>query len=341
MELLGASSEELRDYCEKLGLPAYRGDQLARWIYVRGVSDFAEMTDLPKNLRAQLSVQARITRSNIAAFAESPDGTAKALLELADGNTIECVLLPYEDRLTACISSQVGCAAGCIFCATGSEGFVRNLTPGEIVDQVLTLQGRIGRRITNVVYMGMGEPLFNYSAVLKSIRLLNREVGIAMRHITVSTVGIVPMINKLAEENLQLTLAVSLHAADDETRNLIMPISKKYPLKPLLESCREYASKTGRRVTFEYLLLGRINDSKEDAARLAALLRGILCSVNLIPYNPVEGFDFEKPSKETIADFRRVLEKNAINVTQRLERGHYISAACGQLRRGAKVNARG
>jgi len=332
MELLGATREELTKLCADLSQPAYRGGQLARWIYARGASSFEEMTDLPAAFRAELAGMAELTRSRVLQVSRSPDGTDKFLWQLGDGNTIESVLLPYSDRLTVCVSSQVGCPAGCLFCATGAQGFVRNLTAGEIVDQLLALQGRAGRRVTNVVYMGMGEPLFNYQAVLKSARLLNHEVGIAMRHLTISTVGIVPKIRSLAKEQLQLTLAISLHAADDELRARLMPVTRKYPLAALMSACREYAEETRRRVTFEYMLLGGVNDDPDSARRLAARLRGILCNVNLIPYNEVLGLDFRAPEKRAIQAFRKILEEAGTETTQRLERGHAVAAACGQLR---------
>ena len=332
MELLGATREELREYCTRLGEPDYRGNQLARWIYARGVSDFDGMTDLPAEFRRKLNENATVSRSRVARTLSSPDGTRKVLLELLGGNTIESVLIPYSDRLTVCVSTQVGCAVGCAFCATGAQGFRRNLTAGEIVDQALTLQALEGRRVTNVVFMGMGEPLFNYQAVMRSVRLLNREIGVSMRRLTISTVGIVPQIRRLAAEKLQLTLAISLHAADDDLRAELIPISRKYPLSELIAACGDYAHQTGRRVTFEYMLLGEVNDDSDSAGKLAARLHGILCNVNVIPYNEVPGLGFRRPTKEAVREFTVVLEAAGIETTQRLERGHAIAAACGQLK---------
>jgi 23S rRNA (adenine2503-C2)-methyltransferase len=231
MEVFGATTEELAEFAKSLGEQGFRGKQLAQWIYKRNVRDFSEMTDLSAGLRKNLEEKATLSRSKIRTRSESGDGTTKYLLELADGRTIESVLLPYEDRVTVCVSTQIGCAADCSFCATAISGFERNLSAGEIVDQVLTLQEDGGRRITNVVFMGMGEPLLNYANTIKAIHLLNHEIGISMRKITVSTVGVIPFIKKLMEEKLQLTLAVSLHAPDDELRRQIMPMARKYDLR--------------------------------------------------------------------------------------------------------------
>ncbi len=332
MELLGATLSKIETIVTELGQPAYRAKQLADWIYKKGAPDFAAMTNLSAEFRLRLGECCALSRSQVITRSPSPDGTTKFLLEERDGERIEAVLLPYSERVTVCVSTQVGCAAGCKFCATATGGFVRNLTAGEIVDQVLTLQAEGGRRVTNVVFMGMGEPLLNYDEVLSAIRLLNTQVGIAMRKMTISTVGITPMIHRLQDENLQLTLAISLHAADDETRREIIPIAAKYSIPALVAACRNYANVTGRRVTYEYLLLAGENDSAVDAMRLAKLLIGTLCNVNLIPYNSVYGKAYKRPSASTVNAFRAVLEEYGIEVTQRFERGHSISAACGQLR---------
>lgn len=333
MELFGLTSAELSDYIVKLGHSSFRGKQIADWLYKKSVRDIAQMTNLPAAVREQLAAEATITRSEVIRESRAKDGTAKYLLKLGDGEMIESVLLPYSDRTSVCVSTQVGCAAGCLFCATGECGFVRNLAAGEIVDQVLTLQERGGSRVTHVVFMGMGEPLLNFDNLLKAIFLLNKEVGIGMRHMTVSTVGITPAVQKLKDLDMQFTLAISLHAPDDELRQKIVPISKKYALSGLIAACKDYANSTKRRITFEYLLLAGVNDSEEQALALAKLLRGILCHVNLIPYNQVAGKAYRKPSKEVIAEFRQVLEQEGIEVTQRMERGQSVSAACGQLRR--------
>jgi 23S rRNA (adenine2503-C2)-methyltransferase len=334
--LVGCDRAELEAFMQELGEPAYRGRQLAQWLYRRGARSFEEMTDLPASLRARLAAVAAVGRSTVAQQQTSSDGTAKLLLEEADGRRIETVLLPYEARTSVCISSQVGCPVGCVFCATATMGFGRNVTAGEMVDQVLTAQDeaiRSGRpRITHVVVMGMGEPLLNVPELLKAIRLLNQEVGIAMRHITVSTAGYVPGIRRLAEENLQITLALSLHAPNDALRAELIPLAKKYPLSETMAAVREYTEKTGRRVTLEYLLLARVNDLETHARELARLVRGMITHVNLIPWNPADTFSaFEAPSGARVRAFRRVLEECGLTVTQRVERGQDIMAACGQL----------
>jgi 23S rRNA (adenine2503-C2)-methyltransferase len=333
--LLGCDREELEQFAKQLGEPVYRGRQLARWLYRRGARSFEEMSDLPAPLRARLAEVATVGRGRLITAQTSRDGTTKLLLE-EGGGQIETVLLPYEERVSVCISSQVGCPVGCTFCATATMGFARNLTAGEMVDQVLAAQeaarqsGR--KRITHVVVMGMGEPLINLNALLKAIRLLNREVGIAMRHITVSTAGYVPGIRRLAEENLQITLALSLHAPNDEVRVPLIPLARKYPLAETMAAVRDYATRTGRRVTLEYLLLAGVNDSEAQALELARLVHGMITHVNLIPWNPADSFSkFQAPSADRIRAFRRTLERHGLTVTQRVERGQEISAACGQL----------
>lgn len=332
MEVMGAATAELEKLAVELGEPAYRGRQLAEWVYKKNADSFASMTSLPAALRGKLQSAASLYRSEVIGRSESRDGAAKFLLKLSDGQCIESVLLPYEDRVTVCVSTQVGCAAGCVFCATAIGGFIRNLTAGEIVDQALTLEREAGKRVTNIVYMGMGEPLFNYDEALKSVRILNREVGIAMRKITISTVGIIPRIRKLQSENLQLTLAISLHASDDDLRRKLIPLAERYPLSELIPACKEYAEATGRRVTYEYLLLAGVNDTPAHAEKLACLLKGSLSNVNLIPYNEVAGKGCKRPSAAVVKAFREALEENGIDVTQRYERGHSVAAACGQLR---------
>ncbi len=333
--LLGMTMLELTALAESLGQPGYRGRQIADWIYKRNVSSIQEMANLPAAFRERLESSARLYRSRVAGSSKSADGTTKLLLELEDGQRIEAVLLPYEDRVSVCVSSQVGCAAACAFCATGMGGFCRNLKSGEILDEVLTLQREIPRRISHVVFMGMGEPLLNYDSVMAAVKILNGEMGIAMRHITISTVGITPGIERLAKEHLQLTLAVSLHAPSDSLRRELIPLARRYPLDKLISACRDYANTTGRRVTFEYILIQGVNDSPSHAAELALLLRGVLAAVNLIPYNAVPGLDFKRSSDAAVRKFRRVLEERGITVSQRAERGRSVSAACGQLRRRA------
>ena len=333
MELFGLNRAELSSICEQLGQSSFRAKQIAEWIYSRGARDFASMTNLPAAMRDQLAQMATITRSEVVKESKDPDGTTKYLLRLGDGETIESVLLPYSERVSVCASTQVGCPAGCAFCATGQTGFVRDLTAGEIVDQILTLQEMGGQRVTHVVFMGMGEPLLNFDNVIKALHLLNDEVGIGMRRMTVSTVGIVPGISKLKELDLQITLAISLHAPDDSLRRQLIPLAARYPLDQLMRTCRDYADTTKRRITFEYLLLAGVNDSPEQAEALTKLLRHTLCNVNLIPFNEVEGMPYKRPDRAAIQAFRAVIEEAGIEVTQRMERGRSISAACGQLRR--------
>ena len=292
------------------------------------------MTDLPKDVRARLAAECagpplRLVQQQ----SDTRDGTLKALARLTDGgHPIECVLLPDAKRVSVCLSTQAGCPMACAFCATGTQGLTRNLAAAEIVSQFLLLQSLSPRRITHVVLMGMGEPLLNYDATLKAIRILNAECGIAMRHITLSTVGIVPNIDKLADENLQLTLAVSLHAPNDALRTRLVPVNKTYPLERLMASCRRYAAQTGRRLTFEYVLLSGVNDEPQHARELAQLLGGTSAAVNVIPYNPTSVAEpFQRPDTGRILAFRRILEDAGVVVTQRKERGRQIAAACGQL----------
>lgn len=333
MELFGLDRAELSLLCEQLGQPAFRGKQIAQWLYHKGAREIGAMTDLPAAMRGKLVDIATLSRSEIARESSSTDGATKYLLKLVDNETIESVLLPYPDRVSVCVSTQIGCPAGCVFCATAMCGFVRNLSAGEIVDQVVTLQKRGGQRVSHVVMMGMGEPLLNFENVIKALHLLNDEVGIGMRRMTLSSVGIPSAIDRLRELDLQITLAVSLHAPTDELRQSLIPVANRYPLDELMRSCREYANQTKRRITFEYLLLAGVNDSPEQGVELAKLLRHTLCNVNLIPFNEVEGLPCKRPSREAIKAFRLALEENGVEVTQRMERGHSISAACGQLRR--------
>ncbi|MGQ9486137.1 MAG: 23S rRNA (adenine(2503)-C(2))-methyltransferase RlmN [Armatimonadota bacterium] len=331
--LPGATREEILQIVGELGQPAYRAEQIAQWVYRHAVRDYAQMTNLPLALHQALAERLPLQRLQVVRAQHSADGTIKYLLALPDGERIEAVFLPYGDRTSVCISSQVGCAAGCRFCATAQMGFTRNLTAGEMVDEVLSIQQMAGRRISHVVYMGMGEPLWNLQEVVKSILLLNKEVGISQRHITVSTVGVVPAIYELTQHRLQITLAISLHAPDDELRASIMPVGRKWKVQELIQSAKHYTEVTGRKVTFEYLLLRRVNDEPHHARALARLVKGMVCNVNLIPFNQVETPDgFIRPEPERVARFRQILEEEGIAVTQRVEKGHDISAACGQLK---------
>ncbi len=342
--LLGMTTAELGALAQRAGEPAYRGQQIARWIYRRGVHTIGEMTDLSRPLRARLEEEYQVGRARVVAQQRSRDGTVKFLLGLTDelgavGQTVETVGLPYGHYLSCCVSTQVGCPVRCAFCATGASGYTRNLTAGEIVDQLLTVQETAAGnpppldRVSHVVFMGMGEPLMNFQATLQAVHLLNTEVGIGMRHLTVSTVGYVPGIRQLAEERLQITLAVSLHAPNDQLRQQLIPTMTRWSLDEILDACRAYFKSTGRRLTFEYCLLAGVNDSARNARELGHRLRGLNCHVNLIPYNPVGRLGFAAPPALRVQAFREVLEQMGIVVTQRAQKGSDIDAACGQLRR--------
>jgi len=336
--LIGMTTRELESLAMSMGEPSFRGCQMAQWLYRKSVRDTAGMTDLPVGFRQRLMQEFGLRNLTETLQQVAGDGTLKLAFRLRDGEVIETVFIPHEDRGTVCVSSQAGCVVGCVFCATGHSGYRRNLTPGEIVEQVLCCQPLA--RVTHVVFMGMGEPLLNYEAVLRAVRLLNHETGIGMRNLTLSTVGIVPNIRRLAAEKLQLTLAVSLHAPDDELRQRLIPTQHRYSVKEIVHCCRDYAAQTSRRVTFEYVLLAGLNDSASRARQLAQLLRGVLCNVNLIPYNPIDASDdYQPPDATSIRRFQSLLEEAGITVTQRRERGLDIDAACGQLRR--RLNSTG
>lgn len=329
--LLGGSLTELTQWVKDQGQPAYRAKQLHQWIYERGARSLMDITVFPKNWR-EAAADIPIGRSELHHRSESHDGTVKFLLKMTDGQIVETVGIPTRDRLTVCVSSQVGCAMACDFCATGKGGFVRNLSRSEILDQVLTVQEDFDRRVSNVVFMGMGEPLHNPAAVLSATRSLNQDIGIGKRYITISTVGIPGRIRQLANERLQATLAVSLHAPNQEIRESIVPSAAQYPIEELIEDCRDYAAETGRRVTFEYILLAGVNDSRDCAAELAELLRGFQAHVNLIPYNPIAEVDYQRPDPMRVRDFMQTLDDRRVAVSVRRTRGLESDAACGQLR---------
>lgn len=345
IELLGKSEAELQRFMIENGEQAFRGRQLNQWIYKKEVSSFYEMNDLPKELRQKLDEIAIVSIPRVLKQRVSKDGTRKFLMELADKKKVETVVIPQNrdkhTRYSLCISSQVGCPIGCYFCATGNSGFQRNLLAYEIIGQVLGSNREIVKRlkyeptrlITNIVYMGMGEPLLNYEEVIKSIHILNdpRGINFGQRHITVSTSGEVNGINRLAEENLQITLAISLHAANNELRDRLIPLNRKYPLEKLLKAVAGYISTTNRRVTFEYVMLDNVNIGKNDAQDMIALLKPMLANINLIPYNEVSGLEFRKPPANKIKQFFNWLVDGGLNVTLREERGADIEAACGQL----------
>jgi len=329
--LLGATLAELTEWVQQQGQPAYRGRQLHGWIYQKGARSLSEISVFPKQWREAL-IDVPIGRSTLHYRSESPDGTVKYLLRMADGHIIETVGIPTDKRLTVCVSSQVGCPMACDFCATGKGGFIRNLKRYEIVDQVLTVQEDFGQRVSNVVFMGMGEPLLNLDAVIGAVKSINQDIGIGVRSLTISTVGIPGRIRQLAEHQLQITFAVSLHASNQTLREQLIPSAKRYPLEALLDECREYVKLTGRRVTFEYILLGGLNDLPEHAVELAGHLRGFQTHVNLIPYNPISEVDYQRPSPRRIQTFVEALEKQHIAVSVRRSRGLEKDAACGQLR---------
>jgi len=331
--LSGMTIGELENFIETINEPKFRAKQLHHWLYLKSASDFDSMTSLSKEFRAKLKELAVISEVKIIQRLISKDGTIKYLLEYPDGSRVETVLMRFDNRpnLTACLSSQVGCPVKCLFCATGKREFVRNLAASEIVDQILTIQRDTGLKVTNIVYMGQGEPLLNYDEVIKSLNIINSELEIGMRRITVSTSGIIPGIKKLAEENRQLTLALSLHAPNHELRKQLIPIEDKYPVNELIESLRYLTGKTGRRVTIEYVLIDGINDAPEYAREINYLLKGLKYNINLIPYNSACDKQFKAPPVKKINNFKYILEQANKKVTVRLERGADILAACGQL----------
>jgi 23S rRNA (adenine2503-C2)-methyltransferase len=366
LPLLGRSLPELTTWVQQQGQPAYRGKQLHQWIYQQGARSLTDISVFPKQWRAELA-EVSVGRSELHYRAQARDGTVKYLLRLNDGQIIEAVGIPTFrwaearrqensaksqkpeafnvaaqsalqnppsslDRLTVCVSSQVGCPMACDFCATGKGGYLRNLSVHEIVDQVLTVQEDFGQRVSNIVFMGMGEPLLNLDHLLGALRSLNQDVGIGQRSITVSTVGIPGRIRRFAEQALQVTLAVSLHASSQTIREQLIPSARQYPLEALLEECRDYVRLTGRRVTFEYILLAELNDAPEQAIELARHLRGFQSHVNLIPYNPIQEVEYKRPDPERVQAFMNTLKQHNIAVSVRSSRGLEADAACGQLR---------
>ncbi len=327
---------------EALTQPAFRGRQIADWLYKKRARSFAEMTDLPIALREELSAKFDFVNSETVRALGSRDSTRKFLFRLSDANLIESVLIPASpalygsrsDRRTICVSTQVGCAYGCKFCASGLEGWKRNLRADEIVDQLIAVERESGERIDNVVFMGMGEPLANYDDLMRAITIINAPwgLGIGARHITVSTSGLAPQIRTLAEQPLQVRLAVSLHGATDEVRDKIMPVNRKYPVRELFAACRYYTERKTQRITFEYILIANVNDSEEQARELARRAREFQAKVNLIPYNTVEDLSWTRPSLDRQERFLAILRNGGVGATLRREKGHDIAAACGQLR---------
>lgn len=328
--------QELATWLEASGYPKYRAKQIFGWIHKAGVTSTEEMSNLPRELRSFLVEHSFLTTGSVETRQNSEDGSSKLLIAWPDGQAVETVLLPQRERLAICLSTQVGCAMGCAFCATGKGGYRRQLTSSEIVEQVRLAENIAGRAATNLVYMGMGEPLANFDHTIRSIELLNHPLGrnLGMRHITISTCGLVPQIEKLGELGWQVVLAISLHAARDELRSELMPINKKYPLSKLIPTCQRYAKDTSRRVTFEYALIEGINDGEGDARALGNLLRGWLCHLNLIPLNQVPGLPYRPCSQSEIRVFANKIERMGIPVTVRASMGQDVAAACGQLRGG-------
>ncbi|WP_286906412.1 23S rRNA (adenine(2503)-C(2))-methyltransferase RlmN [Clostridium sp. UBA1652] len=333
--LLDFNLEEFKEELVEIGENSFRAKQIFQWIY-KEVYDFEHMKNIPSPLKSKLKESFDLSLPKIVEeYTSSSDGTKKLLVSLKDNNLIECVIMKYNHGNTICISTQVGCRMGCKFCASTIDGRIRNLTPGEMLGQVLLAQNIMKERISNIVLMGSGEPLDNYDNVMKFLEIVNAEYGlnIGQRHITLSTCGIVPKIYELADKGLNVTLAISLHAFSDEKRKEIMPIANKYSISEIMEACEYYIKKTNRRITFEYSLVKGINDSKEDAKALGNLLKGKLCHVNLIPVNKIKEKEYRKSTKEDIDIFEKTLRKYGVEATVRREMGADINAACGQLRR--------
>lgn len=337
LNLMDFTYEELETWMLAQGLPKFRAKQVYDWVQ-KGVVSVEEMTNLSKDLRQNLAEKVHTGYLHVCAKLVSKlDGTIKYLLKLRDGNIVECVLMEYKHGTTICISTQVGCKMGCTFCASAILGFRRNLTAGEMLGEIITAAKDSGRTISNVVLMGIGEPLDNYDNVMKFLKMANdsRGLNIGGRHFSLSTSGIVPRIYDLMEENLQLTLAISLHSTNDADRSRIMPINKTYSIDKLLEACKIYINKTRRRITFEYAMISGVNDTVSHANELGQLLKGMLCHVNLIPVNSVEGTGYKRSNRKEIETFITILGKYGIEATVRRELGSDIEAACGQLRRSA------
>ncbi|HEY4258175.1 MAG TPA: 23S rRNA (adenine(2503)-C(2))-methyltransferase RlmN [Candidatus Udaeobacter sp.] len=342
IEIKSLLFNELQTKLQRLSQPSYRAKQIMDWLYEKRADGFEQMSDLPQAFRAQLAENFRIGKLDVVRVLGSRDTTLKFLFRLSDGSLIESVLIPASpalygqksDRRTACVSTQVGCAYGCKFCASGLDGFSRNLRANEIVDQIIAIERASGDKIDNVVFMGMGEPLANFDNVMRAVRILNAPwgLGIGARHITVSTSGLAPQIRKLADEPLQIRLAISLHGATDEVRNQIMPINRRYNLETLLSACDYYVARKKQRLTFEYILIADVNDTDDQAHRLVAHARRLAAKVNLIPYNTVQGLSWSRPSQNRQEKFLSILHRQAIPATLRREKGGDIDAACGQLR---------
>ena len=336
IDIKSMDEAQLQAYFEQLGEKKFRASQVYQWLHQKLVTDFEQMTNLPESLRKTLKENCRLTALTAERVQVSQiDGTSKYLFKLYDGNLIESVLMKYHHGNSVCISSQVGCRMGCRFCASTLDGLVRGLTPSEMLDQIYQIGRDTGERVSNVVVMGTGEPMDNFDNLLKFIELLTDENGlnISQRNVTVSTCGIVPRMRELADKKLQITLALSLHASTQEKRLELMPVANKYEIHEVIDACRYYFEQTGRRITFEYSLVGGVNDTDEDVRNLCRLIKGINCHVNLIPVNPIKERDYVQPDVRVTTEFKNKLEKNGINATIRREMGRDIDGACGQLRK--------
>lgn len=337
VDLRSLTLEELTEQLKSRGYPAFRAKQIRLWLD-QGVTDFRQMTNLPKNLREELAESYTVPGVSVARkLVSSIDGTVKYLFKLDDGETVESVLMQYKHGWSQCLSTQVGCKMGCSFCATGMGGFIRDLSAAEMMAQIETAQRDAGVRVSSIVLMGMGEPLDNYEQVVRFLHMLGEEGGvhIGMRHISLSTCGVVPGIRRLMKEQIPLTLSISLHAPNDAIRSKTMPVNKRWPIAELLEACREYIDATGRRISFEYAMIDGVNDSDASADELAERLQGMLCHVNLIPVNAVAGKEQKRSSRQRMESFTARLQRRGINVTVRRTLGADINASCGQLRRQA------
>ncbi len=328
--------EELTEYVVELSEPKFRGKQLYQWLHAKHVESLEEMTNIPASLKNKLSENAQfIALKPVDVLISQIDGTRKYLFGLHDGNVIESVFMRYKHGNSVCISSQVGCRMGCRFCASTLDGLTRNLMPSEMLEQIYAIERHTGERVSNVVVMGSGEPMDNFENILKFVELLtdSNGINISQRNLTISTCGIVPRINELADKKYQFTLAISLHASNNEKRKELMPIANAYSIEELVDACRNYFDKTGRRITFEYSLVQGVNDTEKDAKELCALVHGINCHINLIPVNPIKERDYKQSTAHSIEAFKNRLEKSGINATIRREMGRDINGACGQLRK--------
>ncbi len=335
VNLYDLNRQELGDFVARLGEARYRAKQIWTWMYTQRVDRFQAMTNLPRATIAKLKATATLGSLGLVAMQQSRDGAEKRIFRLRDGQLIESVLMPYDDaRMTACISSQAGCAMGCVFCATGQMGFGRNLTAGEIFEQTMVFARELaarGERLSNVVFMGMGEPFHNYDASLEAVRQLMTRLRVGARHITVSTVGLAPQIRRFADEDLQVNLAVSLHQTDDARRSALMPVNRRWAIDELMNACHYYVEQTNRRITFEWAAIAGENDTADEAHRLGRLLSGLLCHVNIIPLNPTGNYGGVPAQKATIKSFSRILSGYGVGSTVRVRRGIDIEAGCGQL----------